>query len=151
MVKNWQNLVNIVFERPLMMSNGDACGILGSLFFVYDWKRNQFSNKTIFFNIFSSTMFVLTELLWSFDWGWSPKFATGLNATVQGVSHWRLQSKLALTGRRIDNFSKVCCLVASRGLYIWVSLVSFQKSNIGWPQKPPTERVQIPVFDNPFH
>ena len=37
---------------------------------------------------------------------------------IQGVSHWRLQSKLALTGRRIDNFSELWCLVASEGSYV---------------------------------
>ena len=31
--------------------------------------------------------------------------------------------------------------MASRGLKIWVSPTSFQKSNTGWPQEPPTERV----------
>ena len=33
------------------------------------------------------------------------------------------------------------CLVASGGLDICVSLTSFQKIDIGWPQQPPTERV----------
>ena len=41
------------------------------------------------------------------------------------------------------------------GLGIWVSSTSFWKSNIGWPQQPPIERVQISVkiwiFDDPFH
>ena len=38
---------------------------------------------------------------------------------------------------------------------IWVSLISFQKSNIGWPQQPQTERVsdfsKNWIFENPFH
>ena len=35
----------------------------------------------------------------------------------------------------------ITTLVASRGLDICVSSTSFQKSNIGWPQQPLTERV----------
>ena len=52
---------------------------------------------------------------------------------LQGVSHWRVQSKLALTGRKIDNSSELWCLVPSGGSYIWVSSTRFQKSNISWP------------------
>ena len=48
---------------------------------------------------------------------------------------------MALRGRRINNFVEFWCLVASGGLDIWVSSTSFQKSNIGWPQQPPKERV----------
>ena len=48
---------------------------------------------------------------------------------------------MALTGRRIDDFLKIRCLVSSGGLEIWISLTSFQKSNIGWPQQPPTEKI----------
>ena len=62
------------------------------------------------------------------------------NRVLQGVSHQRVQSKLFLTGRRINNFSELCCLVASGGLYILVSSTSFEKSNIGWPQQPLTEK-----------
>ena len=32
--------------------------------------------------------------------------------------------------------------VYSRGAVIWVSSTCFQKSNIAWPQQPPTEKVQ---------
>ena len=52
-----------------------------------------------------------------------------------------MQSKSALTGRRISNIIELWCLVASRGLEICVSSTSFQKNDIGWPQQPPTERV----------
>ena len=44
----------------------------------------------------------------------------------------------------------------SGGLDIWVLLIYFQKSNIGWPRQPPTERVPkcTLIFyestDNPF-
>jgi hypothetical protein len=48
---------------------------------------------------------------------------------------------MALRGRRINNFIKLWCLVASRGLEICVSSTSFQKNDIGWPQQPPTEKV----------
>ena len=44
--------------------------------------------------------------------------------------------------------------MASRVVDIWVSSISFQKSDIGWPQQPPTEIVLISVknwiFDDPF-
>ena len=48
---------------------------------------------------------------------------------------------MTLRGRRIKKFVDLWCLVASRGLDIWVSLTSFQKGNIDRPQQPPTERV----------
>ena len=47
------------------------------------------------------------------------------------------------------------CLLASGGLEISVSRISFQKSNIGCPQQPSTEKrfksVKIWIFDDPFH
>ena len=49
-----------------------------------------------------------------------------------------MQSKSALRGRRINNFVELWCLVASGGYKFWVSWISFQKSNISWPQQPPT-------------
>ena len=48
---------------------------------------------------------------------------------------------MALRGRRINNFLELWCLLASRGLDIGVSAISFQKSNISWPQQPPTESI----------
>ena len=50
-----------------------------------------------------------------------------------------MQSKLALRGRRINNFIELWCLVVSGGLEICVSSTSFQKNDIDWPQQPPTE------------
>ena len=50
---------------------------------------------------------------------------------------------MALKGRRINNVLELGCLVASRVVGISVSSISFQKSNIGWPQQPPTENYQI--------
>ena len=52
-----------------------------------------------------------------------------------------MQSKSALKGRRTNNFIRLLCLVRLRGLEIWVSSTSFQKSKSGWPQQPPTEKV----------
>ena len=37
-------------------------------------------------------------------------------------------------------FDKLGFLVGSRGIEIRVSLTSFQKSDIGWPQQPLTEK-----------
>ena len=60
-----------------------------------------------------------------------------------------MQSKFALRGRRVDSFIESWCLVASRGLEICVSLTSFQKNDIGWPQQPLTEKLL--KFDVIFH
>ena len=38
-------------------------------------------------------------------------------------------------------------MVASRGLEIWVLWTSFQKSNISWPQQPPTGNVSTFFWD----
>ena len=46
-------------------------------------------------------------------------------------------------GRKIHNFIELWCLVASRGLGICVSLTSFQKSIISWPQQFLTEGPDI--------
>ena len=48
---------------------------------------------------------------------------------------------MALRGRKIENFDDISLAAWSRGLLICVSSTSFQKSSIGWPQQPPTERV----------
>ena len=60
---------------------------------------------------------------------------------LQGVSYRRMQSKSALRGRMVNNFIELWCLVASGGVEICVSLTSFQKNDITWPQQPLTERV----------
>ena len=61
---------------------------------------------------------------------------------------------MALRGRRIENFLELWWLAASRVVDICVSSISFQKSDISWPQQPPTEIVLISVknwiFDGPF-
>ena len=48
---------------------------------------------------------------------------------------------MALKGSRIKDFDDLWCLGASGGLEFCVSSTSFQKSNIGWPQQPPTEKL----------
>ena len=48
---------------------------------------------------------------------------------------------MALRGSRIENFDELWCLGASRGLGFYVLSTSFQKSNIGRPQQPPTEKL----------
>ena len=48
---------------------------------------------------------------------------------------------MALRGRRIENFLELWWLVPSGVVGIWVSSTSFQKSNISWPQQPPTKKV----------
>ena len=52
-----------------------------------------------------------------------------------------MQSKFALSGRRINNFIVLWCPVASGGLDFCVSSTSFQKNDIPWPQQPPTEKL----------
>ena len=48
---------------------------------------------------------------------------------------------MALTGVRIDNFMNIMCFLNAWGYDILIFTTSFQKSNIGWPQQPPTEEV----------
>ena len=48
---------------------------------------------------------------------------------------------MALRSRRIKYFHESGWLVGSGGLTIWVSTTSSQKSSIGWPQQPPTEKL----------
>ena len=48
---------------------------------------------------------------------------------------------MALRGRKIENFDDISLAAWSRGLPIYVSSTIFQKSSIGWPQQPLTEKV----------
>ena len=48
---------------------------------------------------------------------------------------------MALPRSGIKNFDDLWCIGALGGVEFCVSSVSFQKSNIGWPQQPPTESV----------
>ena len=48
---------------------------------------------------------------------------------------------MPLKDRMINIYLKFGCLVASGGVDILVSSICFQKSNIDWPQQPPTEKV----------
>ena len=56
---------------------------------------------------------------------------------------------MSLWGSRIENLDELWCLGASGGLDFCVSSTSFQKSNIGWPQQPPTETMPYinEIFD----
>ena len=56
---------------------------------------------------------------------------------------------MALRGRKIENFDDISLAAWSRGLPICVSSTSFQKSSIGWPQQPLTEKVL--KFNMIFH
>ena len=65
----------------------------------------------------------------------------GCSKDLQGISYWSVKSNSAMRGRRIIHFIELWFIVGLRGLEIWVSSTSFQKSNMGWPQQPPTEKV----------
>ena len=58
---------------------------------------------------------------------------------LQGVSNWNVSFKLTLTDRNMQVRFCLKVTVYSWGLEIWVSLTSFQKINLGWPQQPPPE------------
>ena len=60
---------------------------------------------------------------------------------IQGVSHWNVSFKLTLTDRNMQVRFCLKVTVYSWGLEIWVSLTSFQKINLGWPQQPPPENL----------
>ena len=49
---------------------------------------------------------------------------------------------MALRCSKIENFNELWFLGALGGYDFCVSSTSFQKSNLGWPQPPPTEKVQ---------
>ena len=63
------------------------------------------------------------------------------NSLIQGISLWNVSFKLTLTDRNMQVRFCLKVSVYSWGYGIWVSSTSFQKSNIGWPQQPPTEMV----------
>ena len=52
---------------------------------------------------------------------------------------------MALRGRKIENFDDISLPAWSQGLPNCVSLTSFQKSSIGWPQQPPGKFGPHPV------
>ena len=56
---------------------------------------------------------------------------------------------MALRGRRFNDFVELGCLVTSGGLHFCVSLTSFQKNDIDWPQQPLTKKMQ--KFNMIFH
>ena len=61
------------------------------------------------------------------------------NKSIQGISYWNLFYELTLTDRNMQARFYLKVLLKSWGSDIRVSSTSFQKSNIGWPQQPPTE------------
>ena len=70
---------------------------------------------------------------------WSPLGDKYVPVTVNRVTN--VFSNLALTGIRIDNFMVIMCSINAWGCDILIFATIFPKSNIGWPQQPPTERV----------
>ena len=72
-----------------------------------------------------------------------------ISAVVQGVSKWSGRNWMPLRDRRINIYLTFGCLGASGGVDFWVSSTCFQKSNIDWPQQPPTEKVL--KFNMIFH
>ena len=56
---------------------------------------------------------------------------------------------MTLRGSRIKNLDELWRLGALGGLEFCVSSTSFRKSDIGWPQQPPTEKLL--KFDLIFH
>ena len=58
---------------------------------------------------------------------------------LQGISYWNVFYELTLTDRNMQARFYLKVVLKSWGSDIWVSSTSFQKSNIDWPQQPPTE------------
>ena len=56
---------------------------------------------------------------------------------------------MALRGSRIKSFDDLWCLGVTGDLEFYVSSTRSQKSKIGWPQQPPTEKVL--KFNMIFH
>jgi hypothetical protein len=56
---------------------------------------------------------------------------------------------MAMKARRIINFIELWSIVGSKDFDICVSSTSFQKSGLGWPQQPLTEKVL--KFNMIFH
>ena len=62
---------------------------------------------------------------------------------LQCISYWNLFYELTLTDRNMQTRFYFKVVLKSQGSDIWVSSTSFQKSNIGWPQQPPTNGNQM--------
>ena len=58
---------------------------------------------------------------------------------------------MALRGRKIENFDDISLAAWTPGLPICVSLTSFQKSSMGWPQQPLIEKVLKLKLNLIFH
>ena len=61
---------------------------------------------------------------------------------IQGVSNWSVFFNLPLRERNIQVRLYLKVVLKSWDVDILIIRTNFQKSNIGWPQQPPTEKVQ---------
>ena len=80
--------------------------------------------------------------LLTFRWQRSQQVSSSQRAEwskIQGISNWNILYELPLTDRNMQARFYLNVVLKSWGSDIWVSSTSFQKSNIGWPQQPPTE------------
>ena len=93
---------------------------------VFVFKTIKLSNCTIFLWFILYFLFCCLKLL--------------LNM-LQGISHWTGLYKLALTDRNMQVKSCLKVVLESWDDKFLISILGFQKSNIGWPQQPLTERV----------
>ena len=62
---------------------------------------------------------------------------------LQGISHWTGHYELALTDRNMQVKSCLKVVLESWDYKFLIYILGFQKSNIGWPQQPLTEKVLI--------
>ena len=60
---------------------------------------------------------------------------------LQGISHWTGLYELALTDRNMQVKSCLKVVLECWDNKFLIYILGFQKSNIGWPQQPLTERV----------
>ena len=51
-------------------------------------------------------------------------------------------SNIEMVNIMVDNFMDIMCTINGWGYEILIFATSFQKSNIGWPQQPSTQKVQ---------
>ena len=84
-------------------------------------------------------LYILKEILGTLFCFWT--FYGPLLRDKYRVSHIEMVETKWLKGVvELRILIELWCLVASRGLEFCVLSTSFQKSNIGWPQQPLTER-----------
>ena len=71
---------------------------------------------------------------------WFPNYRVYHSQLVQNKWLWGIN----------NDFVELWCLVALGDIEIWVSSTSYKKSDIGWPQQPPTSK-KVPKFNLIFH